>query len=209
VRLRGLPTGAVAALTALTTACLALGIGLVIALNRAQPSTLVAGPTSNSAGATATATVTVTATPSPTTTQKPTPVATHAPSRPAIIRPGGTARVVTYGANYGQGFPEGSCSSWLVRVDNQTNQDLTGMTYRAASAGFDNPSFDSKPAIRPPAVHLRLSIPAHLSQDVPFHSCSPSHVPRGYDDYEEIPPTSVTLSWIRGYRQTTCFGLSC
>lgn len=207
--MRGLPAWATATIASLATLVLVLAASLVLVLHARTPSrptsfAAKAGPTVTPTSPSP-VTVTTTVTASPTTEVSLAPRATVHP----VVRPRGSAHVLL-GGNYGQGISYAdSCATWHVRVENESNLEVTGLAYRAASAEFDNSDFQSKPALRPPLVNLHLSVPAHSGQDVDFRSCTTSHSPPGYDDYEESSPNKVLLTYRYGFRQTVCFGRPC
>jgi hypothetical protein len=114
--------------------------------------------------------------------------------------------VAAGGGTFGQGFASENCANWTVRVDNDSSEEVVGLTYRARAGEFEDASFTrTREVDRPSAVSLRLSIPAHGTQDVRFQSCTPSRVPAGYE-YNELPPERVTVRWLNGFVGDGCFG---
>ena len=200
---RSAPTWAIVAISVLATAL--VGLAAFLAMGRGREPGSSASPPNSEAPA---STVTQSLTPAASVTATRTVTVTASPAQPKPSPPRGTVRIAIPSGNYGQGFPAGHCANWLVRLDNETNVEVSRMVFKT-TAEFDKISdLTGRSAPTPVPTVIRLSVPPYGSQDVPFQSCVEGPVPTGYE-LNEAAPATVGIQWVTGYRGSACFGRYC
>jgi hypothetical protein len=119
------------------------------------------------------------------------------------------------GSTYGQGGAIENCAQFRLKFDNNSDTEITGITFSFASgeytdwAGKWDPvtgQYPTIPAATPAPVTLNVAIPANSSQVLSFQACTPTPQPANYDYWFSVTPSHlVSYQWITGEVGTTSF----
>jgi hypothetical protein len=114
----------------------------------------------------------------------------------------------------GQTTSAGHCSAWLEGFTNNSDTDVTSITFDPPAGQYEtgvagSPNYRTWPVPDPPAVTVNISIAPSRSQKVRWVTCTPAKPPAGSTAFRVTAPASFTWRWINGQRGKACFGAAC
>lgn len=140
------------------------------------------------------------------------PVVTMTPT--TLPEPRGTLAIVgpPAGPEFGQGIANGSCATWELLFENNSNTEIVQVVYAPASGGYSNfAEFDPEtqqhapdiPAEPPAPAVLDVSIPPYGQQIMNLETCTTTPPPANTNyQYSATVPEDVTFTWVSGHEGT-------
>ncbi|WP_170062643.1 SH3 domain-containing protein [Sediminihabitans luteus] len=132
-------------------------------------------------------------------------------SSTAATEPIGSVRIYgpEGGGNYGQGFADGECSNWHVRVVNQSNTAIAGFTFTSVEAEYVNGYSDASTQVTaqaPAPVQVDAYVAPGTEQDVRFRACTSTPYPGSGFDLGVTPSNTIIYHWVTGRDGSSNFG---